>query len=118
MNNRPNTSAAATDVTQFISDLDGGQLEHKLSVALSKVAAASVDNCRVGEVSLKLKISVIPGTHQVRVEHHLEFKAPTESGHTSEKEARASVMHVGPYGAMTLAQPPLPGMQQREIEHS
>lgn len=116
MNQKPNTSAAVTDVQQLIGDLDGGQLEHALSVALSRVAAASVDNHRVGEVSLKFKVKPIPGSHQVSCEHSIEFKSPTESGVASEKSTRVTVLFVGQYGALSLAQPALPGMQQQEIK--
>ena len=38
-----NTASAATDVAEFISDLDGGQFERMLSIALSQSAAATVD---------------------------------------------------------------------------
>ena len=116
MNQKPNTSAAATDVQKLIEDLDGGQLELMLSVALSKVAAAAVDNHRVGEVSLKIKIKPIVGSHQVSCEHSVEFKSPTESGHQAEKSNRTTVLFVGPYGALSLAQPVLPGMTQTEIK--
>lgn len=37
------SQAAATDVSEFITDLDGGQFERMLSVALSQSAAAAVD---------------------------------------------------------------------------
>lgn len=115
MDQKPNTSAAATDVQKLLGDLDGGQLELMLSVALSQVAAAVVDNHRVGEVSVKLKIKPIVGSHQVSCEHAVEFKRPTESGIATEKSNRTTVLFVGQYGALSLAQPALPGMRQTEI---
>ena len=36
----PISVAAATDVSEFFTDLDGGIFERKLSIALSQVAAA------------------------------------------------------------------------------
>lgn len=114
MQNNQNTTAAVTDVTQLISDLDGGQLEHMLSAALSQVAAAAVDNNRVGEVSIKLKIKPITGSHQVSCEHTVEFKRPTSSGLATEKSNRTTVLFVGNFGALTLAQPALPGTQQQQ----
>lgn len=69
----PNTSAAQTDVSAFITDLDGGQFDRMLSVALGQVAAGVVDNNKVGEVAVKFTIERIPGTHQVNVKHSLKF---------------------------------------------
>ena len=43
-----NTSAAATDVGEFITDLDGGSFDRKLSIALSQVAAATIDHDKTG----------------------------------------------------------------------
>ena len=41
MNHQSET--AATDVGEFVTDLDGGMFDRKLSIALSQVAAAVVD---------------------------------------------------------------------------
>jgi len=41
MSNRIQSTSAATDVPDFISELDGGNFEHKMSIALSEVAAAA-----------------------------------------------------------------------------
>ena len=42
MHQVPNTSAAQTNVSEFITDLDGGQFDRMLSVALGEVAAGAV----------------------------------------------------------------------------
>jgi len=103
--NRP--ASAATDVAEFITDLDGGIFERILSQALSEVAAASVDHGKVGEVSIKFKIERISGTHQVRLQHDVKFKKPTSMGSASEETSGATVLHVGKYGRLSLAQPSL-----------
>jgi len=41
MSNRIQSTSAATDVPDFISELDGGNFEHKMSIALIEVAAAA-----------------------------------------------------------------------------
>jgi hypothetical protein len=109
------TSAAATDVNEFMTDLDGGRLEHALSVALSQVSASVVDNDRNGEVSIKMKFSKIKGTTQVRCEHTLKFSRPTMNGTASEEETRSTVLHVGKYGALSLAQPSLLDTKQTSL---
>lgn len=116
MSEKPNTTAAATDIEQLFEDLDGGRLQHVLSVALSKVAAAVVDNHAAGEVVLKFKIKPIQGSHQIGCEHTVDFKSPTVAGFTSERETRTTVLFVGKYGALSLAQPSLPGMERTEVK--
>lgn len=109
----PETSAAQTDVSAFITDLDGGQFDRMLSVALGQVAAGVVDNDKVGEVAVKFHIERIPGTHQVTVKHTLKFTKPTMDGKASEEATRKTVMHVGKNGVMSLvpqSQMAIPGV--------
>jgi len=94
---------SSTNVEAFIQDLDGGMLERKLGLVLSKVAAASMDNNNVGEVSLKFSFKRIPGTNQVHVVHMLKFQHPTISGKAGEEESRTTPMYVGKFGRLSLA---------------
>jgi hypothetical protein len=110
--NRPAT--AATDVTEFVTDLDGGQFELILSQALSESAAAAVDFGRQAEVTVKFKIEQIMGTHQVRVQHDTKFSRPTSLGKLSQETSGATVLHVGKYGALSLAQPSLLEKENRQ----
>lgn len=96
-------TSAATDVSEFITDLDAGVFDRKLSIALSQVAAASVDHDKVGEVSIKFSFKKIPGTSQVHVEHSLKYSKPTLDGKAGEEEKRTTPMHVGKYGKLSLA---------------
>lgn len=98
-----NFTSAATDVGEFISDLDGGIFDRKLSIALSESAAACIDNGKEGEVSIKFKLKKIPGTQQVHIQHQLKYVTPTADGKKSEEETRSTPMHVGKYGRLTLA---------------
>lgn len=101
--NAPKIESAATDVAEFIADLDGGMLDRKLSIALSQVAAASVDTDKVGEVTLKFSFKKIPGTHQVHCEHSLKFVKPTLDGKSGEEEKRSTPLHVGKFGRLSIA---------------
>lgn len=103
--NRP--ASAATDVPEFISDLDGGMFERMLSQALSETAASVVDHAKTGEVTVKFKLEKIAGTHQVRLQHDMKFIKPTSMGKSSEETGGATVLHVGKFGALSLAQPSL-----------
>ncbi len=105
ISNRP--ASAATDVSEFITDLDAGMFERILSQALSETAAASIDHGKIGEVTIKFKIERIAGTHQVRLQHDVKFSKPTSMGRASEETSGATVLHVGKYGRLSLAQPSL-----------
>lgn len=96
-------TSAATDVGEFIIDLDGGMFDRKLSIALSQVAAAAVDNDKVGEVSVKFTFAKIAGTKQVQCKHSLKFTRPTADGKASEEESRTTPLHVGRFGRLSLA---------------
>lgn len=102
MTQTPSTSAA-TDVGEFITDLDGGIFDRKLSIALSQVAAATVDHDKAGEVHVKFTFTKIPGTSQVQCAHQLKFTRPTLDGKAGEEEKRSTPLHVGKYGRLTLA---------------
>jgi hypothetical protein len=99
------STAAATDVSEFITDLDGGQFDRLLSIALSQTASAVVDHQKRGRVTVVFDFETIAGTHQVRVAHNLKFTKPTSMGRSSEETDGASVLYVGKYGALSLAQP-------------
>jgi hypothetical protein len=98
-------ASGATNVSEFIGGLDGGVFEQKLALAISRVAAAVMDKDEKGEVSIKLTFERLEGTFQCRVHHELAFKKPTLDGEASEKEKRASVFHVGQYGALSVLPP-------------
>lgn len=103
----PSTSAAATDVGEFITDLDGGMFDRMLSIALSQTAAAVIDHEKVGEVTIKFKMSKIAGTQQLRLAHDIKFSKPTSMGRSSEETEGATVLFVGQFGRLSLAQPSL-----------
>ena len=102
LNATPQTTSAATDVAEFISDLDGGVFERQLSVALSQSAAAAVDNQKQSEVTLKFTLKPIRGTSQVHVAHTLVFKKPTSTGKTIEDTNQTTTLHVGKFGRLSL----------------
>lgn len=99
------STAAATDVSEFITDLDGGQFDRLLSIALSQTASAVIDHGQKGKVTLSFDFEKISGTSQVRVGHALKFIKPTSMGRSSEETDGASVLYVGKFGALSLAQP-------------
>lgn len=92
----------ATNVPEFISDLDGGVFAEKLSAVLSDVASAVIDHGEKGQVKVTLDLSRIATSHQVEIKHKLEFSRPTARGAQSEHEVTRTPMYVGPKGALTF----------------
>ena len=90
------SASAATDVTEFLSDLDAGIFERKLSVALSQAAAAVTDHDKVGEVTVKFSLKKVTCTHL------LTYQRPTSSGKVREEDKRSTVLHVGKFGRLSL----------------
>lgn len=111
--NRP--ASAATDVSEFITDLDGGMFDRLLSIALSESAAAVVDHEKSGEIVIKFKLAKIAGTSQVRIGHTLKYIKPTSMGKSIEETEGATVLHVGKFGALSLAQPSLLEKRQSDL---
>lgn len=91
----------ATQVDKFIGDLDGGQLEEKLSKVISLVAGSVMDHGNAGEITIKLKVKKL-SAQQVMVEHDLHFSRPTARGKQSENEANKTPMYVGEKGKVTF----------------
>lgn len=91
-----------TDIGQFIADLDGGVFDQKVSKMLSDVAAAVIDQNKVGQVVIKLDLKRFEDTFQVVVSHDLSYKMPTRYGTKSENDKKATPMHVGVGGHMSL----------------
>lgn len=99
------SNSAATNVSEFLAELDGGSFERMLSIAMSESAAAAVDHQKKAVVTLQLSFEPIKGTHQVHVEHKLSFSRPTLEGKRSEEATRGTPMHVGKYGALSISPP-------------
>lgn len=91
-----------TDVSEFITDLDGGALATRLGRIISEVAGAVVDNDKKGSVNLQLNLSRIGTSYQVKVDHKLSYTRPTANGKFSEEHGTSTPMHVNTGGRLTL----------------
>lgn len=91
-----------TDVQAFISEIDGGVFEEKLSAALSEVAAAVVDYDGKGRVQITFDFERLGNSHQVSVKHKLIYKRPTPHGSASEDNSTSTPMHVGKRGKLSI----------------
>lgn len=91
----------STAVDKFMSDLDGGQFEEKLSKVLSMVAGAVMDHESGGEVTIKLTIKPL-SPQQVMIMHDLKYVRPTLRGKQQETENTKTPMYVGEKGKLSF----------------
>lgn len=105
--------SAATDVTEFIEDLDAGNFASLLSIAISDVVKGVDDSeKKKGSINVNFEIEKIPGTGQMRVNHTIKFQRPTLDGKKIEEVTRSTAMHVGRFGKLSL----MPENQTKMVE--
>jgi hypothetical protein len=92
----------ATDLPEFINDLDGGVYAEKIARALSDVAAGVIDHQKGGELTLKFKLTRIGNSYRVGIKHALTYKVPEANGCYSQENTTESIMHVNTGGRMTV----------------
>lgn len=95
-------SRYATDVQQFIADLDGGVFMEKVGQALSDVAAGAMDHQAKGQVSITFEIKQLGTSSQMVISHKLSYKRPTARGDLSENNTTQTPMHISTGGKLTL----------------
>tara|TARA_R110001592_G_scaffold336298_3_gene621775 strand:+ start:35 stop:361 length:327 start_codon:yes stop_codon:yes gene_type:complete len=92
----------STEIQQFLADLNGGVFEQQVSQALSDVASGVVLHGKAGQVVIKLDLSRISESSQVKIKHKLEFNKPTSKGSVREDLTTETPMHVGKQGKLSL----------------
>lgn len=92
-----------TDVSQFLTDIEGGTLERQLGTVLSEAAAKAVDSNKAATIRLDLQIKPLGnGNHVVTVKHKLKAVIPNMRGKTTDETEGATSMHVGTGGSMSF----------------
>ncbi|MBG2711033.1 hypothetical protein ACNARU_09640 [Proteus sp. WDL240414] len=96
-----------TNVPDFLSELDAGVFENKVSVALNDVALGVLNNGGKGKVIIELDIERLSNSMEekrVEITHKLKFTAPTLRGKRTEEDATKTPMYVGKGGKLTIMQ--------------
>lgn len=93
----------ATNVQEFLNDLDGGVMNEALASILSDVAFAvrNGDSRIKGRVNISLSFERF-GDEQVMITSKLDFKKPTNKGSISEDRESQTPMFVNKGGELTL----------------
>ncbi|MER1692083.1 hypothetical protein [Proteus mirabilis] len=96
-----------TNVPDFLSELDAGVFENKVSVALNDAALGVLNNGGKGKVIIELDIERLSNSMEekrVEITHKLKFTAPTLRGKRIEEDATKTPMYVGKGGKLTIMQ--------------
>ena len=91
-----------TDPARFIQELDGGVFAEKLGRILSDVCAGTMDNEKVGKVTISLSMKRVTDTYQVKIEHEIKHEKPLRRGKVVETNLTTTLMHVSAGGEMNL----------------
>ncbi|WP_250211087.1 hypothetical protein [Morganella morganii] len=85
----------------FLSELDAGVFENKLSAALNEVAFGTNKNGGTGEVHVIFKFTQ-SDEDRVKISHKLKMVTPTKRGKKSEEDTTETPMWVGKSGKLTI----------------
>lgn len=97
----------ATNVPEFLSELDAGIFENKISAVLNEVALGVLNNRQKGEVKITLSLepmSTSAEEKRVKIKHKLSFTKPTPRGKSSEDDTTETPMFVNRGGKLTILQ--------------
>jgi hypothetical protein len=97
----------ATNVPDFLGELDGGIFETKFAGALNEVALGVLNNGQVGEITLKFKVQRLGKSleeKRVMITHKLIYVRPTPRGKFSEENTTETPMYVNRGGRLTILQ--------------
>ncbi|PHM45912.1 hypothetical protein Xmau_00303 [Xenorhabdus mauleonii] len=101
------SESRATVVPDFLSELDGGVFENKLSASLNAVALGVINNGGKGKVIVEMDIARLNNSieeKRVMISHKLKFTAPTPRGKSSEEDTTETPMYVGKGGKLSIMQ--------------
>lgn len=96
----------ATDLNEFMNNLNAGVFSAQVAQALSDVSAGVVEHGKKGKVTLTFEISQIAQSHQVKINHKLDFAQPTKRGQKREDSALDTPMHVTANGLVLFLSDP------------
>ncbi len=106
----------ATDVREFLGDLDSGTVESVLGKVLSAVAAATIDHDGKGKVVLALEFKrIAKSSNQVLCGHKISYTHQTTKGDLSENVSGETAMFVAKGGDMFVLQQDLLKKEQGQM---
>jgi hypothetical protein len=104
----------ATDTSEFINSLNAGVFADQVGRAISDVAAGVVDHGKKGKVVISLELSRIGESNQVKINHKLDYTAPTKRGSKREDTALDTPMYVTQDGVVLFQTNPTDQLFKKE----
>lgn len=104
----------ATDTSEFINSLNAGVFADQVGRAISDVAAGVVDHGKKGKVVISLELSRIGESNQVKINHKLDYTAPTKRGSKREDTALDTPMYVTADGVVLFQTNPTDQLFKKE----
>ena len=104
----------ATDTNEFFNSLNAGVFAQQVGRALSDVAASVIDHGKKGNVVLTFELSQIGESNQVKINHKLDYTAPTKRGSKREDTALDTPMYVTPDGVVLFQTNPTDQLFKKE----
>ena len=104
----------ATDTSEFINSLNAGVFADQVGRAISDVAAGVVDHGKKGKVVISLELSRVGESNQVKINHKLDYTAPTKRGSKREDTALDTPMYVTPDGVVLFQTNPTDQLFKKE----
>ena len=104
----------ATDTSEFINSLNAGVFADQVGRAISDVAAGVVDHGKKGKVVISLELSRIGESNQVKINHKLDYTAPTKRGSKREDTALDTPMYVTSDGVVLFQTNPTDQLFKKE----
>lgn len=98
----------ATNVDDFIDELNAGILKQKLGAILSDVAFGVItygEKNRKGKIILEMNFQKVGDNDQVIISHKLSHSTPTKRGKKSEEDVTETPMFVGKGGVLSISPP-------------
>lgn len=90
------------NIAQFVGDLDSGDFETRLAIAIKTACAGTIRTGKVSSVNIDLSFSQVAHSRQLLVKHKLAFVEPTDTGKVSEESTKSTPMHYNADGTVTL----------------
>lgn len=90
-----------TDVNEFVTDLEGGSFEKRLSIGLSQAAGSCVSTGQKAVLVVEFSFEHIGGA-QVQCAHKMVLTSPTLRGDIKESDKGVTGLFVGAGGALSL----------------
>lgn len=106
------------DITDFLTDLEGGVFAAIVGRAIQVAAAGTVTHEKNGKVTISLDFAQVASSRQVIVKHTVAYSEPTEHGKATEERTTQTPMYVNQDGSVSLVPASQTDLFKKETDHA